>query len=80
MLSFIFAVSLALSGSGVEGRGGLSRVRQYSNFVTSMRHIIIIIVLLFQTRVESSRAVLEVGVGSGEWGERRVKIVEWNWK
>lgn len=41
-----------------------------------MRHIIIIIVLLFQTRVESSRAVLEVGVGSveGEEGDCRVKL------
>lgn len=54
--------------------GGLSRVLQYSNFVTSMRHIIIIIVLLFQTRVESSRAVLEVGVGRKESKDCRVEL------
>lgn len=51
---------------------------QYSNFVTSMRHIIIIIVLLFQpSRIELKlelklRLEVELKLEWGDW--------EWDWQ
>lgn len=48
---------------------------QYSNFVTSMRHIIIIIVLLFQARCSHIELELELKLRLEvelklEWGDR----------